>query len=82
MQKPLTMYLIQPLGLQENGTGSFAKYISEDFNGYTHQYDLNYVSDPTSLPMETTFKAWLTDSTGKLMIISCLKTQFDHFHKV
>ena len=53
---------------QEIGTGSFAKYISEDFNAYdNHKYDLNYVSDPTTLgsPMETTLRAWLTDSAGK-----------------
>ena len=67
-----------------NGTGSFEKYISEDFNAYTEDhyvFDLNYVSDPTSLgsPMETTFRAWLTNNWGKS---KCLTTQFDHFHQV
>ena len=50
-----------------NETGSFAKYISEDFNALLrHEYDLLYVSDPTSLgsPMETSFRVWLTDSAG------------------
>ena len=50
----------------EIGTGSFAKYISEDFNELFHITDLLYVSDPTSLgsPMETSFRFWLTDSAG------------------
>ena len=50
-----------------NETGSFAKYISEDFNEHLHINDLLYVSDPTSLgsPMETTFRAWFTNGAGK-----------------